>query len=245
MNNTLPSLNSAIQLLRKAAYGKHVFFSLMALLAIGMLNGCSTTYIPIETDEAYRSYEGKGLTIAKEGISLSLLPCKNPRGLNSNVTTFELVAENRTQERQRLMLSEILLFSSRGEQFRPLEPTELPAMIVRTRYEPVFVWHTSRWGHHYRHGGIIHVPVTDVQPTGLREKGFSMADTTIYPDAMIRGYLYFPCNDYELYSVRVLITRLIEDPERPKTRKIENGLEITETPVLEVPYEFEFRLKHD
>ena len=217
--------------------------AIVPVLALSFVTGC-VTFIPVATEEAMISYQGKGLTVAREGLTLSVIPRRNPSGLGRDFSTFELVAENTTDDRLRMMLADTMLFNSRGEQYHLADPEMLPAVVVTRSYQPVFGWHGyhGRRGY-YRHGGLIHVPVTTVRRTRVQDRGFQIAEQEIYPGALVRGNLYFPCGKRDIYSMRLLITRLVRDENRDVTiERLDGGDEIRRTPVREVPYEFEFRL---
>lgn len=188
----------------------------------------------------------KGITITQEGAALTLYPRSTPGGLGKDITTFELVAENLTAERLHLILADAVLLDDQGIQYAALRPEQLPAFIVTETYRPFFGFYThiGPYGF-YRHGSIITVPEVRVRSTQVRERGLAIAEHSIYPHASVRGYLYFPCNKRTVDSQRIIITRLVRDRDREVVKETrDDGTQVTQTPVQELTYEFEFDIQH-
>lgn len=210
------------------------------LIVLGWLvTGCATTYIPVPEVEGYVSYTGKGISVAKEGVTLSLLPARNPPGLPSSYSTFELIAENTGDEELDMMIGEVHLLDARGRQYNAVPPERLP--YVAGPYYSSFHYHGGPgWRHH---GGVVVVPVPRVIPNHPRREGLGMTKVKVLPSAMISGYVHFRCRIRGPESIRILVNRLARDDNRQITRTTrDDGTSRTEIPVRDVNYTFDFRV---
>lgn len=108
-------------------------FVLICVTAL-FLGGCGVAVVPMSTATATVNLENNSISEARDGVTVTARLQDMevaPYRMVDNITSFHVAIENATDEEISIPLSAFYLIDGEGNQYRPIEPSEIQGIVSR------------------------------------------------------------------------------------------------------------------